>query len=217
MRNLIIALLVVSVGFNVYLAVQKGQIPFASALTGANEVAEEETETTVVPETTTAEETSVTFFQREGNTWILYTLTGEGKEKTGLRVAVEPNKEAQGQTEQMYATISPDGKKVAYMQKPAWPHQIHVANIDGSQTKELIAWGEDLTPTHASIENQFVWSADSTTVSYAISNENCFRDEGTVSTNIISESIVSGDEKKVTTMNNSCTDHSNGANTVLLK
>ncbi len=187
MKNILIALLVISVGFNVYFAIQDSAKPS--------------------PETTSVERSDLGIFQREGNTWVFYSVKeNKSKEATGLRVPVQSNSNVPEWPEDIYASLSSDGKKVAYMQKPAWPHQIYVANIDGTKATELVNWGADFTPTHAVIENQFTWSEDGSALFYGITNENCgpAGSGGTLETTLFKKNLVSGNEETVLRLEHKC-------------
>lgn len=189
MKNILIAILVISVGFNIYLAIQDGAKPAQSP---------------------TTERSDIGIFQREGNTWVFYVMKeGKSKEATGLRVPVQSNSSVPEWPEEIYATLSPDGQKVAYMQKPAWPHQIYIANVDGTQTTELVNWNANFTPTHAKIENQFIWSSDNGALTYAITNVDCGPDGsgGTFKTILLQKDVVSGDEETVLSLEHKCDEY----------
>ncbi len=199
MKNILIALLVISVGFNVYFAIQDSAKPS--------------------PEITSKERSDLGIFQREGNTWIFYSIKESGsKEKTGLRVPVQSNSSVPEWPEDIYASLSPDGKKVAYMQKPAWPHQIYVANIDGAKVTELVNWDADFTPTHASIENQFIWSRDGNALVYAITNENCGPADsdggGTLETTLFKKDFISGNKETVLRLEHKCDEFVKGTKAI---
>jgi Tol biopolymer transport system component len=187
MKNILIALLVISVGFNVYFALQDNAKPS--------------------PETTLKEHSDLSIFQREGNTWVFYSVKENGsKEALGLRVPVQSNSSVPEWPEDIYASLSPDGKKVAYMQKPAWPHQIYVSNTDGTKIAELVDWGANFTPTHAVIENQFTWSKDGNALLYGITNENCgpAGSDGTLETILFKKDLISGKEETVLRSEHKC-------------
>jgi len=187
MKNVLITLLVVSIGFNVYFIAQGGAKPS--------------------PKTTQAERSDLGIFQREGNAWIFYSVKENGsKEALGLRVPVQSNSSVPEWPEDIYASLSPDGEKVAYMQKPAWPHQIYVSNTDGTKVAELVDWGANFTPTHAVIENQFTWSEDGNSLLYGITIENCgpSGNGGTLETILFKKDLVSGKEETVLRLEHKC-------------
>jgi|GEM_PF-4812612 len=193
MKNILIALLIISIGFNIYFLIQA----LDTAPTGHSDNG---------------------IFQRENDTWIFYLISSDGSKKaTNLRVPVEPNTNVPEWPEEIYASLSPNGKKIAYMQKPAWPHQIYISNTDGTKTTELVKWlDNNFTPAHASIENQFIWSNDGESLIYAITNDNCGPDDsgGTLETILIKQDIDSGDEKIISQFEHNCEELSTGAKAV---
>jgi Tol biopolymer transport system component len=197
MKKLLIAFLIISVGFNVYFLVQASAKPSPK---------------------TTLEQLSkpLGLFQHEKNDWFFYFVKEGGiKEASGLHVAVQSNPNAIGLPEEIYASLSPNGKKVAYMQKPAWPHQIFVANIDGTEIKEFI--GPILpAPTNANIENQFSWSEDGNNLIYAVTLQDCgpAGSGGTYETNIYKKNLLSQKEEIVLRLEHKCDDVSTGAKVI---
>lgn len=146
------------------------------------------------------------FFERENDKWVLYSLETEGKkEATGLKVAVQKNENLPESEEEIYQELSPDGKQIAYMQKPAWPHQIYIANIDGTQIKELLSW-DNMTPTHANVENQFIWSAGGKSLLYSITTEDCGPggSGGIRQTVFYKQDITSGEEEHIAKISKGC-------------
>lgn len=113
------------------------------------------------------------FFHREGDEWVLGAFDGNEIKELGLRVPVVYNTNASGTPEEIYASVSPSGEMVAFMQKPAWPHQITVAPVVGGELQELILWEAGRTPTHTTIENVFTWADDGSAVMFTHSLEAC--------------------------------------------
>ncbi len=108
------------------------------------------------PEQEVSKSQSYAFFMRVGDEFVLYKMDDGEKWETGLKVAVTKNEDSPvSEMEEIFGEISPDGKQIAYMQKPAWPHKIFIANIDGSGVKEL--YTPEL-PAHDFLENSFYWS-----------------------------------------------------------
>ncbi|MFH1012319.1 MAG: hypothetical protein V1760_01085 [Candidatus Peregrinibacteria bacterium] len=104
------------------------------------------------------------FFVREDAFWTLYKMENDKQVPTGLSVPHQANPNAQGMDEEMFAAVSPNGKKIAFMQKPAWPHTLYVADVDGVNLRPLFT--PDL-PTHTFIENGFTWAGDNLHLYYA--------------------------------------------------
>ncbi|MBI2345365.1 MAG: hypothetical protein HYV03_00425, partial [Deltaproteobacteria bacterium] len=108
------------------------------------------------------------FFLREGDAWVFYLVEkGGSKRPTGLRVPVDHNPNVDHDTQHtIYASISPDGRKVAYRQWPAWPGKIFVVNIDGTK-KRLFVGPTTIAPAHEDLAKQFSWFQDSRHLVYA--------------------------------------------------
>ncbi len=196
MKKVLITLLVVSIGFNVYFGLKLNKQP------------------TLSPVEVEEKQSNISLFNREGDTWVFYIVKEDGtKEATGLNVPVIPNKNVSDWPEEIYASLSPDGKKVAYMQKPAWPNQIFVSNVNGTETSELITWSEnEYAPTHATIENQFSWSLDGKKIQYALTNVDCGPVEGgTFNTVLLESDFVAKTNETMLTIENKCSDWHKGS------
>jgi len=155
-------------------------------------------------------------FQREKDKWVFYETTSFGSKKaTGLEVDVIKNTNVPDWPEEIYSTISPDGKKVIFMQKPAWPHKIYISNINGSEQKEFI--GPLEAPTHKIIENQFVWLEDN--LIYAVTNQDCGPQGsgGSYETVLYKKSYVTEKEEEVDKIEHNCNDVVNGGKVILVK
>jgi len=153
-------------------------------------------------------------FQRENDEWVFYSMEDSEKQATGLKVAVINNSNVPEWPEEMYAALSPDGKRVAYMQKPAWPHQIFTANINGTEKKEFV--GPILpSPTHAVIENQFRWSEDNK-LTYAVTIQDCgpAGSGGTFETVLYEKNFLSQEEEVVSKFEHSCNDTNTGGKVI---
>ncbi len=146
---------------------------------------------------------AVVYFKRVGGNWILYKLQGKDSKATGLKVKAKKNPSSEDD-EQIYSAVSPDGKQIAYLQKPAWPHTINLANIDGSSDEELVGPAKP-TPTHAVYENSLQWSEDGKSVIYSVTWNNCGEDgEGSIDTILNKIDVDSKKSEELNREENSC-------------
>lgn len=144
------------------------------------------------------------FFRREGNQYVFYRMVDSSAKKTGLKVEVEKNTSAESADENIYSAVSPGGKKVAYLQKPAWPHRISVASINGGNTEEVVSATKP-TPTHAKIENSLRWSADGKSIIYSLTLDGeCGEGEGLISTTLFSIHVRTKKQKELVQDTRSC-------------
>lgn len=115
------------------------------------------------------------FFIREDDNYVLYTMRGDKKEKTGLTVPVQ--KEPYSQEDQsiayndlsLAAVISPNGEKVAYLIKKdpeeLGQFSLYISNIDGSNVFLLSSPAGNYG--HGAISDKFFWDANSQNIFYA--------------------------------------------------
>lgn len=132
------------------------------------------------------------FFMREADDFILYKMDDGQKWETGLKVAVIENEDSPvNDIEEIFGVISPDGKKIAYMQKPAWPHKIFIANIDGTGVKELVT---PELPAHEFFESTFSWSSDGKFLLYSQLNVDGYPGGGSSEAKLYQINIESGEK-----------------------
>jgi hypothetical protein len=117
---------------------------------------------------------NLAYFVRESDEYVLYLNKGGNVEKSGLVVPIQkdpyydPYPELKYRDLDIFAHISPDGQKVAYLAKEdpkdLGQLSIYVSDIDGKNTEELVRPNYEYEV--GSIDMHFFWDAKGENITY---------------------------------------------------